>query len=263
MKFAGATARGLAALFGALLWTACADVPVVQGVPEIEANRVVGTLDQSGIASRKETDENAGSGPSTFRVNVGVDEVARAVGVLNAVALPRHEEPGFAETFGAQASLVQSASEERARAAQAIAGELARTIESMDGVLDARVHLSLADMRDLPLEGGTPPRSSASVLVRFAGARAPYDEEALRHLVAGAVSGMRAEEVTVMGISRPLSPTLSEARLSWVGPIAVARGSAGTLRSVLAGCVGVNVVLATALIWMGMRRRKRDEPPAV
>jgi type III secretion protein J len=239
--------------------SACAEVPVVQGVPEPEANRVIATLDQVGVAARKEADEASGSGPSTYRVSVGPDEVARAVTVLNAHALPRREEPGFAEAFG-QASLVQTASEEHARAAQAIAGELARTIESIDGVLDARVHLALAPESALQLEGTPPAHSSASVLVRYAGARAPYDDDGLRRLVAGAVAGMRTDDVAVVGLARPLPPAASEARLTWVGPIAVARGSAAALRALLAGSVAINAALATLVLWLGLRRRRVEAP---
>lgn len=250
----------LFALVAALALSACGEVPVVQGVSEIEANRVVAALDSAGIAARKETDEGGGSGAPTFRVNVGPDEVAHAVSVLAAHALPRSEEPGFSETYG-QASLVQSASEERARAAQAIAGELARTIESIDGVLDARVHVSLPEGTDIPLEGAPPPRGSASVLVRYAGARPPYDEEQLRRLVAGAVSSIRPEDVTIVGISRPAPAAAAQARLTWVGPIAVARGSAGTLRATLVGAMGLNVVLAGALVFAIIRRQRVETPP--
>jgi type III secretory pathway lipoprotein EscJ len=132
----------------------------------------------------------------------------------------------------------------------------------MDGVLDARVHLSLPDTSSALLDGTPPPRGSASVLVRYAGAHAPYDEESLRRLVAGAVSGMRPEDVAIVGISRPLPGGVSEARLTWVGPIAVSRGSAMTLRGVLVGSLAVNVVLAIGLLVLGLRRRKRDDANA-
>jgi type III secretion protein J len=240
---------------------ACAEVPVVQNVPEREANRVVAALDQAGIASQKAVEEGSGNGGPAFRVSVGADEVARAVSVLNASGLPRHEEPGFAETYG-QASLVQTASEERARAAQSVAGEVARTIERIDGVLDARVHIAFPDARDVPLDASTVVHPSASVLVRYAGAHAPYEEDALRRLVAGAVNGMRAEDVAIVGLSRPLPPSSTEARLAWVGPIAVSRGSLATLRLVLGASMAVNLFLAAGLIWLSMRRRREDEPPA-
>ena len=241
--------------------TACAEVPVVQGVHETEANRVVAALDQSGIAAVKNADESTGSGAQTFRVSVGSDEVARAVAVLNANGLPRREEPGFSETYG-QSSLVQTATEERARASQSIAGELARTIERIDGVLDARVHIALPDSRDAPLDGASAPHPTASVMVRFAGAHAPYDDEAMRRLVAGAVVGMRTDDVSIVGFSRPLPPASSEARLAWVGPIAVARGSLTTMRWLVGGGLGVNVVLASGVIALLMRRRRDDDNPA-
>ncbi len=235
---------------------------MVQGVPEAEANRVVAALDQAGIAAQKNADEGTGTGAPTFRVGVGPDEVARAVTVLNASGLPHREQAGFAEAYG-QASLVQTASEERARAAQAVAGEIARTIQRIDGVLDARVHVALPDARDAPLDEASIPHPSASVLVRYAGARAPYEDDALRRLVAGAVHGMRVEDVAVVGMSRPIAPASTEARLAWIGPIAVARGSLPTLRLVLGVSIGLNVVLAGGLILFGTRRRRDDDnPPA-
>ena len=250
---------GARALCGALLLlNSCAQVPVLQGVAEPEANRAVAALDQAGIAARKETDEGGGTGGPQFRVVVGAEEVARSVTVLHGHGLPRREEPGFAESYGAQPSLVQSASEERARSAQSVAGELARTIESIDGVLDARVHVALASQEDRPLDGHEGPRPTASVLIRHLGARSPIDEAAVRRLVAASVVTMRADDVSVVLVSRP-PPTAGEARLSYVGPIAVARGSASSLRAVLAGSIAINVALAAGLAWLSLRKRKDDE----
>lgn len=251
-------ARALLISCVAIALAACAQVPVLQGVAEGEANRAVAALDQAGIAARKEADEGGGTGGPQFRVVVGTEEVARSVTVLQGHGLPRREEPGFTESYGAQPSLVQSASEERARSAQSMAGELARTLESIDGVLDARVHVALASAEDRPLDGREAPRPTASVLLRHVGSRSPIDDGAIRRLVASSVVTMRAEDVSVVTISRP-PPTTGEARLSYVGPIAVARGSASTLRAVLAGSIGVNVVLAAGLALMALRRRKSDD----
>jgi type III secretion protein J len=241
-----------------LVLAACGEVSVVQGVPEAEANRVVSVLDRAGVAARKEGDEAAGSGAATFHVTVGRDEVAQAVGVLGAHELPRREEPGFQETFGPR-SLVQTAAEERARGAQAIAGELARTLEALDGVLDARVHLALPEVPDVALEDAGLPRPTASVFVKYSTTHPPYDEAQLRRLVAGAVPGLRPEDVTILGVSRVLPAQATEARLAWVGPLAVARGSAGSLRLALLGLLGSNVLLGAGLVW-AMLRRRRDEP---
>jgi type III secretion protein J len=239
------------------LLAGCGDAAVLQGVAEPEANRAVAALDQSGIAARKAPEEG-GSGSIRFRVSVAPADVARSVTVLHGNGLPRSEEPGFVETFGAQPSLVQSASEERARAAQASAGELARTLESMDGVLDARVHLALPAADDRPLDGTAGPRPGASVLLRHLGPRPPIDEAAIRRLVAGGLVGMRPDDVSVVTVPRS-APAASEARLDYVGPIAVARGSASTLRMALGVTLGLNAALATALTLVVLRRR-REEP---
>ncbi|MDP3275982.1 MAG: hypothetical protein Q8Q09_12350 [Deltaproteobacteria bacterium] len=231
---------------------ACSDTPVLQGIAEIEANRAVAVLDTAGIPARKHAEESGGTG-TTFRVVVSSDEVARSVQVLHTSGLPRREEPGFAETFG-QPSLVQSASEERARTAQSSAGELARTLERIDGVLDARVHIALPSAEDQPLDGQPGQSPSASVLLRCAGSRSPIDESAVRRLVASSVVGMRPDAVTVVSVATPTAPS-SSLQLSYVGPIAVARASASSLRWLLVSAVALNIVLAVALLWFALRRR--------
>lgn len=247
--------RDLRALALAALCAGCGDVAVLQGVAEPEANRALAALDRAGVAAEKDRDEPGAGEGATFRVGVARADAARAVAVLAAHALPRREEPGFAETYGAR-SLVQSGAEERARAAQAVAGELARSLEAIDGVLDARVHVAVPEAADVALDGAGAPRPTASVLVRYAAARPPYDDAAVRRLVAGAVAGMRPEDVTVVGVARAPDPTLAAPRLARVGPIAVAPGSAGTLRGALAVLLTTNLLLAAALIWRvwGARR---------
>jgi type III secretion protein J len=250
---------GLIQWVGVGLLAGCAEAAVLQGVPEPEANRAVAALDQAGIAARKSTDEG-GSGPIRFRVSVAPADVARSVTVLHGNGLPRAEEPGFVESFGAQPSLIQSASEERARAAQASAGELARTLESVDGVLDARVHLAIPGADDRPLDGTAGPRASASVLLRHLGPRPPVDESSIRRLVAGGLVGMRPEDVSVVTVSRSV-PATAEARLDYVGPIAVAHGSATSLRVALGVTIGLNATLAM-LLGVSTLRRRRDEAAA-
>src|SRR5690606_28919827 len=105
-----------------------------------------------------------GASSGGYRVLVASDEVAAALSVLRAEELPRAPEPGLHDVFG-RASLVPTATEERARLTAALGGELARSVESIDGVLDARVHVALPDASELPLDVA-PPRPRASVLVR-------------------------------------------------------------------------------------------------
>lgn len=213
---------------------------MLDGVAEPEARRAAVALDREGVAARAARDEGEGR---AFQVLVDPSQVSRAVAVLAREEIPRREEPGFHEAWGAR-SLVSTGTEERARAAQALGGELARSLESIDGVVDARVHVAPAAEPDLA--GDAPPRPTASVLVRHAGERAPCSEAQVRALVAAAIAGMRPDDVAVVFSARPAARPLPR---SWerVGFLVVAAGSVGYARALLGGFVVV-VVLALAMI---------------
>ena len=179
-----------------------------------------------------------------------------ALAVLRDHDLPRREAPGFAEIFD-DGSLVPSAAEERARYAAAIAGELARSLEAMEGVRRARVHVATPEVGSRTLDEG-PARARASVLVLH-DPSATVDEGAVRALVAGAVQDLAPEDVAV--VRAPARAARGEdARLARVGPIAVSRGTAGVLKAVLAASFALNLLLVMALVWI--RRRAGGETPS-
>jgi type III secretion protein J len=100
--------------------------------------------------------------------------------------------------FG-KGSVVPTASEERALYLHALCGELARSVEAIDGVVEARVHLAPAPPD--PLRSDPPPPARASVLVKILpGARARIEpqEAGIRALVAGAVAGLDPATVAVV-----------------------------------------------------------------
>jgi flagellar M-ring protein FliF len=74
-------------------------------------------------------------------------------------------------------------------------GELARTIQAVPQVRAARVHI--APPSDQPFARATAATASVTVTTA-AGTLAPDQAQALRHLVAAAVSGMRPEDVQVI-----------------------------------------------------------------
>lgn len=225
------------------------EATVATGLAESEANDVVVALHGQGIGAAKEAMES-GDG---FRVIVSPDEVAPALEVMRAEALPRETEPGLGEVFG-EGGLVPTATEERARYVAALGGELSQSIEAMSGVLEARVHVALPDQRRVALDDARPtPR--ASVLIRYRGTRPPYDEAAVRSLVSGAVQELAPEQVAVVGVAAGPAPERREANLVRVGPMTVTRGSSVTLKAILGGAFGLNVVLAAALVWVWRRRR--------
>lgn len=239
-------------LVGALLLAAC-EAQLAEGLPDEQASALVVALDGAGIAATRMGD---GAEPPHYRVSVAPDDVADALAVMRAEGLPHAVPEGLAETFG-EGSLVPTPTEERARLVAALSGELARSIEEIDGVLVARVHLALPETETLALDAPRPePR--ASVLIRYRGDVAPYDEGAVRRLVAGAIDHLDEAHVAIVGVGSPPPPPL-EHRLAHVGPIAVTHGSATLLKLVLGGSLVLNVLIALALVVVV--RRRRPEPP--
>jgi type III secretory pathway lipoprotein EscJ len=98
-----------------------------------------------------------------------------------------------------------------------------------------------------------PPAQAAVLLVRRAGGPA-IDEQAVRVLVAAAVSGLTPGAIAIVQThAAPMAETaVSTVR---VGPFSVRRESAALLRGVLATTLVIDIALAAALIWAVRRKR--------
>jgi type III secretion protein J len=228
---------GVAAL--AALALGCT-VPVVAGVEEGDANRIVVSLDRARVDATKEQD------PATegrFRVLVPRDDVARALATMSAEGLPRPNPAGVLSSLD-KGALVPSRAAEHAQVVAGLAGDLERTLESVDGVLSARVHLNLPEAD--PLRDAPNARASASVLVSHRDAVPPIAASEVQRLLAGGVAGLAPGDVTVVMLERKGSgaPAAEEAILSHVGPIAVARSSARALQGALGLLLALVAVLA-------------------
>ncbi len=234
------------------------DATLASGLSEDEANQIVVALHGQGIGASKELSDGNGE-DALFVVRVPPEEVAPSLELMRAESLPRHDEPGLHEVFG-EGGLVPTATEERARYVAAIGGELASSLESIDGILDARVHVAIPDTRRVALDEQRP-RPRASVLVRYRGSSDELDEDAVRVLVAGAVQRMQREDVAVITVRAPPAPERREANLVALGPVTVTRGTATALKLLLAAAFGLNVVLAIALVVVWRRRRVTNEIP--
>ena len=179
----------LAALAG------CGGEPLLHDLPEREANAVLVALDEAGITASKVRQDGAEGG---WTVSVPAGEAGRAHRLLAERELPRASPPGLGEVFG-QGSAVPTPVEEHARWLHALSGELARSVEALDGVVEARVHLGLP--ADDPLRPGARPTPRAAVLVKCRPAACPAlraMEGGLRALVAGAADGLAPEAVAVV-----------------------------------------------------------------
>lgn len=236
----------------ALLMSACS-ARVTGGLDEGDANQVVAALEREGIAAEKSAE--GGSGDARFSVEVARSELGAALRVLDDSSLPRSVDPGIAETY-AEPSLVPSAQEERARYHAALAGELASTLERIDGVVDARVHVGIPETRELALDA-RPDAARASVLLKVRRG-AHVDAGLVRSVVAGAIDGLSAEAVSVATV--PSGPVAGAAtRLAAVGPFRVAAGSRVPLAATLVTSILLHIATATVLILLVRRGVRRDE----
>ncbi len=171
-----------------LLLGAC-KAELYQGLSQREANEMIAVLARAGIeASREQVD------PTTFRIMVPEDAIADAVDALKRAGLPRESFQSLGEIFPGD-GLIVSPYEQRIRTMHALNQEIARTLTSISGVMNARIHIVLPDLdlRGLPMN-----KPSASVLVHHApGLDTSELATRVRLLVANAVQGMNFRDVAV------------------------------------------------------------------
>jgi type III secretion protein J len=226
----------------AALAAGCGGEPLLHDLAEREANEVLVALDEAGVAAEKARQEGSDGG---WTVAVPAGEAGRAHRVLAARALPRPRPSGLGEVFG-QGGAIPTPVEEHARWLHALAGELARSVEALDGVVEARVHLGLP--ADDPLRPGARAAPRAAVLVRCRPAACGAVrslEPGLRALVAGAADGLAPDAVAVV---------VAEAAEAAAAPAAPRRP--WVARALAALCA----LAAGALAALAWRQRRRAGP---
>src|SRR5690606_21502543 len=120
-----------------------------------------------------------------------------------------------------QGGLVESRTAEHAKLIAGTAGDLERSLRSIDGVLSARVHLAVPQSTSLNL-GESQPEPTASVLIRHRGTAAPLPAGDVQRLLAGAVTGLRPESISIVMLPGATSEAAPEPQLSRLGPLQVA-----------------------------------------
>jgi type III secretion protein J len=225
-------------LFLATLLAGCGDEPLVHDLAERQANEVLVALDEAGVAASKIRQDGPAAG---WTVTVPRADGGKAHRVLASRQLPRARPQGLGEVF-TPGALVPTPIEERARWLHAISGELARSLEALDGVVEARVHLALP--ADEPLHPGLRALPRAAVLVKCRPAACPSLRElepGLRSLVAGAAEGLAPEAVTVVVAEATPAPPAPPPKPWRLAPW-------------LAALAALAAVVAGALSWRERRR---------
>jgi type III secretion protein J len=234
----------------AVLAVSCS-VSVASNLAENDANRVVMALEQRGLAAEKEPDPDS---EGRWRVTVARDDASASVIVLATDNLPPPDTPGVLETVGT-GSIVPSRTSEHAKLIAGTAGELERTLRSLDGMLSARVHLAVPVGDPLTI-GEEKTLPSASVLLRHRGATPPIALGDVQRLVAGAVPGLDPKQVSVIATPSPAPPASTERELVRFGPITVTRSSLLAVRLLVGGAVvlGLAVLAVLVMLWSRLRR---------
>jgi len=220
---------------------------VQHGLDERQANEIQTVLMERGFRAAKVVEDGR---PPTWAVEVESADAADAVRVLAEQGLPRARPAGVRELL--KPGLVPDPVEQHALLLEAQSGELARTLEAVDGVVSARVHL----VRPQAARSGVPiAPTKAAVYLRARPAaaahlRAMRDE--LRALVAGSVEGLEASAVTLV---------VSEV-VSTVPPRAPAPARSGWGPALLGALVlGLGGVACGGWVLVRRRARRRTSPP--
>jgi type III secretion protein J len=236
-------------------------VEIIHELKEGEANEILTALYRRGITAQKK--RLAEGGTASYAVTVGRDEAIQAWQVLRQESLPRPKRRGLGEVFG-NSGLIPTATQQRALMHHALAGELSETLQSVEGVLEARVHVVLPERNPLAPPDAERTRPKASVLLRTRG-KATIREAEVKALVAGGVTGLEPDQVSVVMIAAVQQEKRQKidvaARLVHVGPFAVAAGSRGALLTTLITGLALLVALGSATLVLLRRSRALASQP--
>jgi flagellar M-ring protein FliF len=156
------------------------------GLSRDDVNRIGAVLKDAGIAFDVSADGSA--------VLVGHASTAQARMLLAEKGLPQSSNSGY-ELFNELGSFGLTSFMQEVTRIRALEGELARTIQSMKGIKAARVHIVLPDRGSFRREQQP---ASASVVIRTENPDDSSSAQAIRHLVAAAIPGMKIDSVTVL-----------------------------------------------------------------
>ena len=156
------------------------------GLDFSETAAITAKLDQAGVSYQLQAGGSAIFVPSA--------DVLSSRLMLSAEGLPASGSVGY-EIFDNADALGQNAFLQNVNKIRALEGELARTIQQMDGVASARVHLAMGQRR-LFERDQSPPKATVWLELRH-GELGPKHARTIRHAVASAVPNLEAGRVTI------------------------------------------------------------------
>jgi type III secretion protein J len=227
--------------------TGCTDESLYSGLTEREANEMIALLHNAGIHAVKTSTND-----QQYAVLTNRESFAKAIELLKTHGFPRNSFESLGDVFKKE-GFVSSPLEERARLNYAQSQELSRTIESIDGVILARVHLAI------PKENQLDPKekpSSASVFIKHRRGIDLTDRESqIKALIVNSIEGLPYENVTVaMFTSNPI-PVSRNTRPNQEAILPLPQDS---IMYIGVGLIGSVIILTILLIMMWAKNRKQS-----
>ncbi|SEN25811.1 flagellar basal-body MS-ring/collar protein FliF [Palleronia pelagia] len=175
-------------LLGATTVFAPVYTPLYSQVSPAAASQMVQSLEQSGIPVRLSRNGDI--------ISVPEGDLARARMAIADSGLPSEGTPGW-ELFDDMSGMGMNTFMQRVNKLRALEGELARSIQTINGIEAARVHLVLPEREAFSRERAQP---SASVIVRTGPNRSLSRRhgQAIQALVASAVADLDTSGITVL-----------------------------------------------------------------
>lgn len=159
--------------------------PIYTGLNSQDVTRITAALAEAGIAFDVNEQRSA--------VLVAFGQTAKARTLLAQKGLPTSARAGY-ELFDQMGSVGLTSFMQEITRVRALEGEISRTIQALDGVSAARVHIVMPDAGSFRRDKREP---SASVLIRTNEQWQGVSSQAIRHIVAAAIPGMKIEHVSL------------------------------------------------------------------
>ena len=158
------------------------------GLDPSQTGKITSTLSTQGIGYQLQNNGTA--------LAVESDKTAQARVALATAGLLGNQQPGFSLMDKQQ--LGQSTFQQQVTYERALEGQLAQTIETIDGVSSAQVNLVLPNSQDQLFSDQQQP-STASVLLSGSSTLQSSSVRGIAQLVASSVPGLQAGKVTITG----------------------------------------------------------------
>ncbi|MCL6652416.1 flagellar basal-body MS-ring/collar protein FliF [Agrobacterium rubi] len=156
------------------------------GLETMDLNKISIALAESNV------DFQVGADGTSLQVPVGMTSKARLL--LAERGLPDSANAGY-ELFDNVGSLGLTSFMQEVTRVRALEGEIGRSIQQIDGVAAARVHIVMPDVGNFRRGEQKP---TASVMIRASASAGRKAASSIRHLVASAVPGLEVDDVTLL-----------------------------------------------------------------